>query len=289
MRGILFTGSVLVIAAAPARAGIPIEGGTPAQQQQLREVLATIPACFLQCADEPVSFNIRRSDDGAAGYGNGVVDVSDVMFGGAAYDRHFKKLQQKEPCLNRQNAAWLEDLRRALVHELTHHVHDTCEGGDQPGGGKLAAFLDLPGGYHDKMKRLQDDERLEKLEDAIDDERFGSPQYCAAQERMVRRVQALGFASRGPGDVHSSSNHGGGEYIAVAIETLAYDPVEFCRSYSVAEIRWLKTNLGDCLGQLENRAPCYDEAEGTTPIEAVKKLNGLVDATRPNATGSGCD
>lgn len=289
MWGTLFLGALL-LGAGPNVADIPIRGGTPAQQEQLRDVLATLPACFLRCADAPPKFQIRRSDDGAAAYDEvtRTVSISDVMFGGAAYDRHFEKLQQREPCLTRDNAAWLEDLPRALVHELSHHVHDTCNGGAQSGGGKLAAFLKLPGGYRDKLRRLQDDAELERLDRAAE-EATKAGGTCAAEARIVHRIQELGFPSRGVGDAHANSDDGGGEYIAVAIETLAYDPAEFCRSYSKTEIQWLHANLGDCLGSLKNLAPCYLEVAAPKPPEVIDTLDGLMKATKPGTTNSGCD
>lgn len=83
----------------------------------------------------------------------------------------------------------------------------------------------------------------------------------------MQRYQGHGMPARDPLDSHAIDGEGG-EYFAIAVETLVYDHDTFCGpSYSDEERKWLADNYGDCLKQLSGLgnglAPCYPGSEDT--------------------------
>jgi hypothetical protein len=174
------------------------------------------------------------------------------------------------------------NLDRVLLHEVAHAFHfDTRGGGPRV---EVEKFLQIRwrAAYEDwsenpERKRVHDLyleaqgrilARTAAGEEPTPEER---EELCALQRELDAKFD--GMPSRMPGDFHAFSRADGAEYFAIAIETLAFAPELFCKSYSAAEIAWLKDVLGQCLANLKKRAACYDAmpAAGT---HSTKEADG---------------
>lgn len=159
------------------------------------------------------------------------------------------------------------DLDRVMLHEIAHAFHFDARGGGERAD--VGEFLDIR--WRDQYEAWAEDEERIRIHD----------EYLAAQKLVAQRLAARKqptpaqiehvcalqkelegkfgrMPMRIPGDFHAFTESNGAEYFAIAIETLAYAPDVFCKTYSAAEIAWLKDVLGECLAQLKKRAACYD-------------------------------
>jgi len=163
--------------------------------------------------------------------------------------------------------SFLGNIDRVVLHEIAHAFHF-----DDRGGGRrfdIDQFLEIRwreayDAWAEDPERIRiHDEYLAAVgtvQKSLASGREPTPaqleQICALQKELDAKFGDM--PSRMPGDYHAHSRNDGAEYFAIAIETLAYAPDVFCKSYSAAEIAWLKDMLGQCLAQLKKRAACFD-------------------------------
>ena len=160
---------VLALGATGAGGDVPITGGSPAQQQQLRDAYNAIPVCIRNCDGKPVPIVISQTADNRATYtvaddwekriDHRKVTFYQGLFGGEAFDQ----AQKKVLCATSDDFKWLLDPTRVMLHELAHHVHYACKSGDKKNEDLINEFAALKGGYDDKIKAALADKTLTDL------------------------------------------------------------------------------------------------------------------------------
>lgn len=270
---------------------ILVSGGDPTTEARLRDSLQRVPECLRGAMDDgdvrviPGSLNavygteiagpsveeVLRSGSGSAksrpqrvehyiGFTERLLAQAERLADEAAMEPAVCALPgELEP--------FFGDVDRIMLHEVAHAFHyDTRGGGNRI---EVEEFLDIRwrdayAAWAEDPDRIRIHEEYHAAQQVVLERAAAGKeptsaeleQVCALQKELMAKYGRM--PSRLPGDFHAFAQVNGTEYFAMAIETLAYAPEVFCKSYSAEEIAWLKDVLGQCLANLKKRAACYD-------------------------------
>ncbi len=288
--------AVLVLAVTPASA---IKGGTLQQQTKLKSILDKLPDCITAPGGVPVAVVIVSgtgpqatfvAQDGTLRIDESLLDPTNFPTSSLAY--------RQDMCATQTEVNWLvNDTRRVVVHELAHAYRASGKTGRTAGRQEESVLERLDGFLklrfdaefeiwtNDPMRLEYETELTAKLEEAqkLRKSRRQIPskllrEICDLHSRLCELYDPTGLPARFRNDRHAakqpemndameSRERPGSEFFAIAVETLVGDHGRFCKQFTADEQTWLAEELGDCLGGLPGKSPCYPDPNRnrTTP------------------------
>lgn len=278
--------AVLVFALTPPSA---IKGGSPEQQQRVKAILDRLPDCITAPDGVPVAVQIVSGTGPQATYSgqNGTLEIDAALLDAATFAPSSLAYRQ-DMCVTTADISWMaKDTQRVIVHELAHAYHQKGTTGRRIRGEKetvqqrLDAFFKIRFDAefeiwtNDPMRKEWEAELAARLSEAqaLRRNRKAVPadllaEICDLHEQLGAIYADTGLPARFGTDRHAAKepefNHAtkkfdraGNEFFGIAVETLVGDHGRFCKQFTPAEQSWLATELGDCLGGLPGKSPCY--------------------------------
>lgn len=255
---------VAVLSGPPA---VTFTGGNPAQSLLVSQAIDSVPACLKSCSKDVPQIFITGGSANAIYYRGSDgksprIDVAQALIDDTPETEEWmEKVYTNGPD---EMHPYFSNLDSWMLHEYTHHWDVTCNASKD--GKRLAdSFLKIR--FDGMKKALAADAEYQKLIHAYI-QVGGRPDYLSAGEydtrrKLVTKLDAMRAKYRVPqrhrGDTHSLDGDlgPGTEYLAIAVQTLVYQPDVFCKSYSPDEIAWMHDHMGSCLATMPKLAPCY--------------------------------
>lgn len=282
-------------------------GGSPSQRQQLDQLAQQVPACLRDASGSPVAMRVegpgtRREFNAGYQEGSGrrrsAISVYQALF--EPYLEAAIQAAAANQCGTEAQFRLAMSPLGILTHEFAHHFHFAGTYVDSQGRRRrnvdlINQFLAIKwraarqAALNDpEIRRLtREMSRLEAMRPPrnAEEARQRYARLCEVTNALDARYAAHGFPVRYPGDgPYGASDREGGEYFAMAIETLVFNPAAFAAAYSPEEQAWLAANFGECLKTFPNLPPAFREL-----IERLRAPPARTPGTPQPAQGAGME